>query len=145
MQKTIFVVDDSATSLSMAEEALEKHYRVITLSSAEKMFTILDKVKPDLILLDIDMPEQDGFEAMKRLRDNALWDDIPVIFLTGMTDVANETHAIELGALDFITKPISEPLLLNRIRNYMDIEEKVRERTRVLLEKIEWLTHYAPV
>ena len=139
MQKTIFVVDDSGTNLSMAEEALEKQYRVITLSSAAKMFAILDKVTPDLILLDIEMPEMSGFEAMKRLKANDQYAEIPVIFLTALTDAANEAHGIELGAVDFITKPFSEPVLLNRIRNHLQIDELIRERTEQLRELTERL------
>ncbi|MDR0441779.1 MAG: response regulator, partial [Treponema sp.] len=135
MQKTIFVVDDSATNLSVAENALEKQYQVITLSSAVKMFTALEKVKPDLILLDIEMPEMDGFEAMKRLKSGDSYSEIPVIFLTSLSDSANEAHGIELGAVDFIIKPFSEPVLLNRIKNHLHIDELIRERTEQLREK----------
>ena len=82
MKKTIFVVDDSITNLSMAEDVLEKQYDVITMTSAVKMFTILDKVIPDLILMDVAMPEMSGFDAMKQLKDNSHYSEIPVIFLT---------------------------------------------------------------
>ena len=133
--KTIFVVDDSGTNLSKAEEALEKQHRVITLSSAAKMFAILEKVMPDLILLDIEMPEMDGFEAMKRLKASDAYAEIPVIFLTSLTDAVNEAYGIELGAVDFITKPFSEPVLLNRIKNHLHIDELIRERTEQLRER----------
>jgi len=132
MLKTIFVVDDSDTNLAMAEETLEKQYRVMTLPSAAKMFTLLEKVTPDLILLDITMPEMTGFEAMKRLKASGSH-DIPVIFLTGLTDPADEAYGIELGAVDFITKPFSEPVLLNRIKNHLHIDELIRERTAHLI------------
>ena len=133
MQKTIFVVDDSGTNLSIAEESLEKQYRVITLSSAEKMFAILGKVTPDLILLDIEMPEMSGFEAMRRLKDDDSHSEIPVIFLTGHSDAENEAHGIELGAVDFIAKPFSETVLLNRIKHHLHIDDIIRERTAQLL------------
>jgi putative two-component system response regulator len=133
MQKTIFVVDDSLINLSMAEEALEKQYRVTTLSSAEKMFTALEKVIPDLILLDIAMPETSGFDAMKKLKAHNVYSGIPIIFLTALNDSYNEALGIELGAVDFITKPFSEPVLLNRIRNHLDIDGLVRKRTEQLL------------
>ena len=132
MQKTIFVVDDNGTNLSMAEEALETQYRVITLSSAAKMFALLEKVMPHLILLDIEMPEMSGFEAMKRLKANDLYAAIPVIFLTGLTDAANEAYGFELGAVDFIGKPFSAPVLQNRIKTHMSIDELIRERTAQL-------------
>ena len=126
MKRIIFVVDDSPASLSVTEEALEKEHRVITLSSAVKMFAILEKVTPDLILLDIEMPEMDGFEAIMLLKENEAYAKIPVIFLTGLTDPANESYALELGAMDFITKPVSEPMLLNRIKNYLIIADYIK-------------------
>jgi putative two-component system response regulator len=95
------------------------------------MFAILDKVTPDLILLDIDMPEMDGFEAIKLLKANKDYAGIPVIFLTGLTDAAHESHALELGAMDFISKPVSEPVLLNRIKNYLTIAEYLSGRAEL--------------
>ena len=130
--KTIFVVDDSDTNLSMAEEALDRQYRVMTMPSAAKMFSLLGKMMPDLILLDIEMPEMDGFEALKRLKSESLWANIPVVFLTGRTDAAVEVHGFEMGAVDFITKPFSAPVLINRIKTHLDIDELIRERTAQL-------------
>jgi putative two-component system response regulator len=132
MKKTIFLVDDNITNLTVAEEALADLYRVIAVSSAARMFTALEKVRPDMILLDIEMPEMNGFEAMKLLRENPLHKKIPVIFLTGRTDVTSEAYGIELGAVDFITKPFSEPVLINRIRHHLNIDEIIRERTEHL-------------
>jgi len=132
MQKTIFVVDDSLSNLSLAEEALENHYRVITLSSAEKMYRTLEKLMPDLILLDIAMPDESGFDAMKKLKSNKAYAEIPVIFLTALTDTFNEALGIELGAIDFITKPFSEAVLLNRVKNHIQIDELVHKRTEQL-------------
>ena len=103
MPKTIFVVDDVDTNLSAAKDALKDNYRVMTLPSAAKMFTLMEKIKPDLILLDIEMPEIDGFEALIRLKANHATADIPVMFLTGMTDVSMEVRGFELGVVDFVT------------------------------------------
>jgi len=133
MQKTIFVVDDSLSNLSLAEEALENHYRVVTLSSADKMYSTLEKLTPDLILLDIAMPDESGFDAMKKLKANKHFSEIPVIFLTALTDTFNEALGIELGAVDFITKPFSEPVLLNRVKNHIQIDKIIKERTEQLL------------
>ena len=127
--KTIFVIDDSDTNLSMAEAALEDQYRVMTMPSAMKMFTLLDKVKPDFILLDIEMPEMDGFAALKKLKSGGAWVDIPVMFLTGRTDASVEALGFEMGAVDFLTKPFSAPVLLNRIKTHLNIDELIRERT----------------
>ena len=133
MQKTIFVVDDNDINLSVAESALEDQYRVMTLPSAAKMFALLEKVPPpDLILLDIEMPEMDGFEALLRLKGNSAHAGIPVIFLTSMTDAEVEVRGFQLGVIDFITKPFSAPVLLNRIKTHLDIDTVIRERTAQL-------------
>ena len=141
MQKTIFVVDDNDTNLSMAKEALKEQYRVMTLPSAAKMFAFIEKVTPDLILLDIEMPEMDGFEALKCLKDNASQAGIPVIFLTSMTDASIEVRGFQLGVVDFITKPFSAPVLLNRIKTHLNIDELIRERTTQLQQRTEQLQH----
>jgi len=133
MQKTIFVVDDSSTNLQVVEQALAKKYRLITLASAAKMFAALEKITPDLILLDIKMPEMDGYEALKQLKSNVRTSDIPVVFLTSLTEDTDESYGLELGAVDFITKPFSKSVLLNRIKYHLHIDELIRERTGQLL------------
>ena len=122
MQKTIFVVDDNDTNLSVAKEILKEQYRVLTLPSAAKMFSLIGKVTPDLILLDIEMPEMDGFEALNHLKENPLYSNIPVMFLTGILDPAIKEQGFHLGAVDFIIKPFSGDVLLNLLKNYFDGE-----------------------
>jgi len=109
--KTIFVVDDTDTNLVMAREALENDFRVLTMPSAAKMFNLLNKIMPDLILLDIEMPEMDGFTALEKLKQNEQTAKIPVVFLTAHA----EAHGTQLSADDFITKPFSVPALQNRV------------------------------
>ncbi|MCL2720216.1 MAG: response regulator [Treponema sp.] len=116
--KTIFVVDDSATNLVAAKNVLADKYKTYTLPSAAKMFLFLEKITPDLILLDVDMPEMDGFEALSILKSNDKFKKIPVIFLTGMNDSESEKRGIQIGAVDFIVKPFSAPELINRIENH---------------------------
>ena len=132
MQKIIFVVDDNDTNLAMAEEALENYYRVMTLPSAPKMFALMEKVRPDLILLDIEMPDMDGFEALSLLKAHPVYYDIPVVFLTGITDAETEVRGFQLGVVDFVTKPFSAPVLINRIRTHLDIDDLIHVRTRQL-------------
>jgi len=139
MRKTIFVVDDNVLNLNIAKNTLVKQYRVILLPSAADMFKALEKFRPDLILLDIEMPEMNGFEAIKKLKAGDLYAEIPVIFLTALSDAGSEAHGIELGAVDFIMKPFSEPVLLNRIRNHLHIDELIRERTVQLARRTEEL------
>ena len=116
--KTIFVVDDSDTNLAMAEEALEDHYNVMTVPSAAKMFTLLEKITPDLILLDIEMPEMNGFDALKKLKTGSSA-NIPVFFLTGTTSAEIEERSSKLGALGIVTKPFAADSLLDRIKPHI--------------------------
>ncbi|MCL2749953.1 MAG: response regulator, partial [Coriobacteriia bacterium] len=129
MQKTVYIVDDKDANLAVAEKALRDHYRVMTLPSAAKMLALLEKVMPDLILLDIEMPEMDGFEALRILKTKGQYAQVPVIFLTGMTDSQLEVRGFQLGAVDFITKPFSEPVLVNRIKTHLKIDDIIQERT----------------
>jgi len=133
--KIIFVVDDSAVNLIKAKQALEDRYEVYTMLSAAKMFTLLERITPDLILLDIEMPEVDGFIALQRLKEDELTARIPVIFLTAFSDEAREYHGLELGAVDFIAKPFSVPIMLRRIQYQLNVNELIKKRT----ERIEQL------
>jgi CheY-like chemotaxis protein len=118
--KTIFIVDDSDTNLATAEEALEDHYNVMTLPSALKMFALLEKITPHLILLDIEMPLMNGFEALEKLKANTIWSDIPVIFLTGTTNSSIEDKSSKLGAVGIISKPFSPSILLDSIKSHIE-------------------------
>jgi putative two-component system response regulator len=131
--KTIFIVDDNTINLLTAKEALSNEYKVITLSSASLMFEFLDNIVPDLILLDIMMPEIDGFGALKRLRTDKQRAKIPVIFLTSKNDAHTEALGFEMGVVDFISKPFSGPVLLNRIRTHLQMENIIKKRTEKLL------------
>jgi putative two-component system response regulator len=132
--KTVFAVDDSDASLSLVKKTLENHYRVLTMPSAVKMFTLLEKIIPDIILLDIEMSDVNGIDAFLQLKTSDTFGKIPVIFLTGRNDTAIEAKCFELGAMDFITKPFSAPVLLHRIKTYLNIEEIIQERTTQLYQ-----------
>jgi len=119
MEKTIFVVDDNTFSLIVVEYALENSFNVITFSSAAKMFTALEKITPDMILMDVEMPEMTGYEAIKQLKANDSYSKIPVLFLSAMTDPSDEAYGIELGAKGFITKPFDETRLKDIVNNYL--------------------------
>ncbi|MCL2755379.1 MAG: response regulator, partial [Oscillospiraceae bacterium] len=119
---TIFVVDDSNVNLVVVQEALAGQYRVAAFSSALLMFEELEKTSPSLpslILLDIMMPEMDGFAALERLKSTPEYAGIPVIFLTGSNNEADKERGFEMGIVDYITKPFSEPLLLNCVETCM--------------------------
>jgi len=126
-RKTIFLVDDDATNLAVGVRALEGHYDVLTLNSGLRLLKVLEKNIPDLILLDIGMPEMDGIEVIKRLKSNSATAHIPVIFLTARNSTENELEGLSLGALDYISKPFSTPLLLKRIEVHLLVESQKRE------------------
>ena len=130
--KTVFVIDDNNVNLLSADETLSAFYRVFTMPSASGLFKLLENVIPDLILMDVMMPDMDGFEALKKLKSNIKYSDIPVIFLTSRNDLEMESRGLKMGVSDFISKPFSRPVMLNRIRNYLHFEDVVCERTESL-------------
>ncbi|MDR3192492.1 MAG: response regulator [Treponema sp.] len=152
----IFLVDDNSTNLRAGKNVLSEKYSVSTAPSAAKMFSLLEKDKPALILLDIEMPEMNGYEAIKILKSKAETADIPVIFLTGKTDSESELDGLSLGAIDYITKPFVPSLLLKRIEVHLllkaqqeelkkfneNLQKMVEEETRKVLELHETFGRY---
>lgn len=125
--KTIFIVDDNDTNLMTAKNALDNYYETYALPSGARMLKLASKITPDLILLDVDMPEMDGFEAMAALKADENLKTIPVIFLTAKNDSESEIHGFELGALDFINKPFSPPVLLKRIETHIETDKLIKK------------------
>ncbi|MDR1660276.1 MAG: response regulator [Desulfovibrio sp.] len=125
----IAVVDDSPVILKAARVALMDEYDVITLPSGQKLFQLLKggSGRPDLILLDILRPDQDGYEVIGLLNRNSATRDIPVIFLTAKTDVENELYGLSLGAVDYFGKPFSPPLLKKRVALHLQMERQRKE------------------
>ena len=137
MRKTIVLVDDDVTGLRVGKAALEKTYNVFTANSSQGLFKILAKRTPNLILLDIGLPDRDGFEIIKILKNNEATRDIPVIFLTGYIDEEKELLGLTLGAVDYITKPFSPPRLLKHIETHLLVDSqkrKLRARQQELLK-----------
>ncbi|MDR2159344.1 MAG: response regulator [Treponema sp.] len=147
-RRTVFLVDDNMTNLMAGKDILSPKYNTFTIPSGEKLFQILERLTPDLILLDVEMPEMNGYETLKRLRENEKAAGIPVIFLTIKNDTGSELKGLSLGAIDYIYKPFSPVLLLKRIEThllvmtqrqvlkdyYENLEEMVREKTATLLD-----------
>ena len=114
-KKLIILVDDNPTNLRIGKNALADKYTVATAPSAAKLFSLIENNHPALILLDIDMPEMDGYEAIKILKSKEETKNIPVIFLTGMTDTEDEEKGRSLGASGFFTKPFEAEALIKTI------------------------------
>lgn len=113
------LVDDNPANLRAGKNVLSELFTVFTAPSAKKMFDLLENAKPALILLDIEMPEMNGFEAIKILKSNPETKNIPVIFLTGKMDTENEIMGLNLGASDYITKPFTPPLIIKRVEAHI--------------------------
>jgi len=135
----IILVDDLIPNLDQGRNILKTFFEVFPAPSAEILFEILENVIPDLILLDIEMPEINGYEAIKKLKSDPRYSDIPVIFLTSKDDDESEMEGFDLGAVDYVTKPFSGPLLLKRITNQLLIVQQKKE----LLEAHNKLRKYA--
>ncbi|MCL2539533.1 MAG: response regulator [Oscillospiraceae bacterium] len=146
-RSVIILVDDNPTNLTIGRTMLSTFYQVIPAPSAFAMFETLKKVVPDLILLDIDMPEMNGYEAIEGLKADERFKDIPVIFLTGLDSADSEVQGLDLGAVDYVTKPFSAPMLLKRIERELLLVERERDllntqaELRYNLKNMEALVH----
>ena len=146
---TVLVVDDTPDNLSLMSDLLRTDYKVKLAPSGERALQIVaGESKPDLILLDIMMPDMDGYEVLRRLQFNPDTEDIPVIFLTAMSAADDESIGLELGAVDYITKPVNPAIVMARVRNHLQLkrardflahhnhvlQEEVASRTQALAE-----------
>ncbi len=125
--KKIVLVDDSKSNLVTGKNALSNDYEVYSVASGERLFKLLENVLPDLILLDVEMPGMNGFEVLDRLKNMEDFLDVPVIFLTGKADAASELDGLSRGAVDYIAKPFSPPLLLQRVYHHLLMEDQKKE------------------
>ena len=118
----VVLLDDNPANLRIGKNVLAEKYSVATAPSAQKLFCLLENNSPDMILLDVDMPEINGYETIKILKSKPETRDIPVIFVTARTESDDELAGLSLGAIDYITKPFQPPLLLKRIEVHMLVE-----------------------
>lgn len=135
MKKIILIVDDDRLTLATAQQLLEGKYRVVAVNSGKQAYKYLERHTPDLILLDINMPEIGGFEVMETLRKNPRWSKIPVIFLTADRSAETETECFRVGANDYIAKPFEPNVILGRIRSTIELDGYRRDLQRKLDEK----------
>ncbi|MDR1712977.1 MAG: response regulator [Coriobacteriales bacterium] len=126
----IILVDDNPITLKLGTGILQKRFSAYPMRSGEQLLAELAGIQPDLILLDIEMPGLDGYQTLRQLQAQESASNrflAPVVFLTAKTDVGSELEGLELGAVDYITKPFSAPLLLRRVENHILISEQRRE------------------
>lgn len=143
-QPTVLVVDDTAMMLTMLSAMLKPLYRVRVANHGERALTAARANPPDLILLDVTMPDMDGYEVCRQLKADAATRDIPVIFLTGLSDAADERRGFEVGAVDYIVKPFSEPVVLARVRSQLALKasrDAVRRQAAQLAQQGQAMRH----
>lgn len=138
IKQTILVVDDNPDNIDVLTGILKPYYKVKASISGHVALKIAQaKQKPDLILLDIMMPEIDGYEVCQKLKENPLTRNIPVIFVTAKTEIEDEQKGFELGAVDYITKPVSMPLVLARIKTHLALYDQQRELESQVIQRTE--------
>jgi adenylate cyclase len=124
MGNRILVVDDTPANLqALAGILKEKGYQISVATNGKQALDVLARVRPDLILLDVMMPEMDGFETCRRLKESESWRHIPIIFLTAKTDTADIVQGFELGAVDYVAKPFNAHELLARVNTHLTLDE----------------------
>lgn len=135
--KHILIVDDNKTNLTSAKLVLNDIYKVTPVISGAQALKFLENNTADLILLDINMPEMDGFEVMEKIKANETWSAIPIIFLTADNDAETESRCLEAGALDFIAKPFVPGVMRSRIGRILELEDLRRSLADKLEQKIQ--------
>ncbi|MDH5716236.1 MAG: hybrid sensor histidine kinase/response regulator [Spirochaetia bacterium] len=142
---SVLIVDDIKKNIQILAEILNSHnYEIITASNGFEALKILERSKPDLILLDIMMPKMDGYETCVKIKENKEMKDVPVIFLTAINETKNLLKGFELGAVDYITKPFKVPELLARVSTHIELKknrDKVAKLSRERKELIHVLCH----
>ena len=135
---TILVVDDETTNLNVLRQILKQHYRLLFAKSPEKALELAEIELPDLILLDVMMPQMNGYQVCERLKQNILTQHIPVIFVSALSDAAEEAQGFAVGGVDYITKPVSGAIVRARVATHLSLVQ-VDELKKTRLEIVQRL------
>lgn len=146
-KRHIVIVDDEPVNLEIAENALNGAYKLTKLISGDQLLKLLTRIKPDMILLDVQMPDMDGYTVLQKIISNPETKDIPVIFLTSQDSTDSERIGLRLGAKDFIRKPFDNEVMLSRVRSQMELyiyrtqlEDVIEEKTAQITDLQHVLT-----
>lgn len=139
----ILVVDDDKTNLTLAQNILLPHYRIAASNSGRAALKYLENHRPDLILLDINMPEMDGFEVMGQIRQREETKTIPVIFLTADNLAETEIKCFQMGAMDYVTKPFVPDILLSRVDKTIELDQYRHNLEKMVRQQAEKITEDA--
>lgn len=143
MKNIILVVDDDKTNLTLAQKILLSQYRIAATNSGKAALKYLEKNHPDLILLDINMPEMDGFEVMEQIQKNKETADIPIIFLTADNQPGTEIKCFQMGAVDFVGKPFIPDVLISRVSKTLELEQYRNNLEKMVKEQSDKITESA--
>ncbi len=121
---TVLIVDDTETNVDILVETLGEDYDIAVAMDGESALEAVEEEPPDLILLDIMMPDMDGYEVCKRLKDNPETEDIPVIFLSALTEADEKQKGLKLGAVDFLTKPFNPSVIQDKVKQHLTAFKK---------------------
>jgi class 3 adenylate cyclase len=136
-KSTVLIVDDTPANISLLSEVLKTDYRTKAAVNGERALKIASSDSPpDLILLDVMMPGMDGFEVCRRLKANAATRDIPVIFVTSMSEAEDEARGLDVGGVDYVTKPISAPIVKARVKTHLAVYRHAQDMQR-LIDRLE--------
>ncbi|BCL69883.1 putative CheY-like fused with Metal-dependent phosphohydrolase [Vibrio nigripulchritudo MADA3029] len=139
-KKTILIVDDTAENRTLITGLLKDDYRVLAAVSGMQALELCERFNPDMVLLDIMMPVMDGYEVCYKLKKNPKTESIPVIFLTAKSQIEDEQKGFDVGAVDYILKPISPPILLARVQTHLKLKfamESLKEHNDVLEQRVK--------
>lgn len=135
--KHILIVDDSNMYCMIAKNALENTYRISLAHSGMEALAFLEKEVPDLILMDIEMPQMNGKEVLRRIKSHKEWSKIPVMFMTALSELETEAECLELGADDFIAKPIKPLIMASRISKLLELYELRKDLEHQLMKRTQ--------
>ncbi|MBA4389773.1 MAG: response regulator [Syntrophus sp. (in: bacteria)] len=121
-KQTILIVDDEPTNIEILSDSLGKTYEILIAVNGQEALEVALKAIPDLILLDIIMPEMGGYDVCQSLKENLLLKDIPVIFITALDNEIQETWGLKMGAVDYITKPFNTAIVKLRVKNQLQLK-----------------------
>jgi class 3 adenylate cyclase len=130
----ILIVEDAPANIQALSAILKAQgYQISVATNGRQALEVIGKVRPDLVLMDVMMPEMDGYEACRQIKASPLWRDLPIIFLTARTETADIVRGFELGAVDYVAKPFNAHELIARVRTHLTIDRLNKENTRLLL------------
>lgn len=152
---TVMIVDDTEANIDILVKALDEHYDLMIAINGQDALDLMEQETPDIVLLDIMMPGMNGYEVLEKIKKNERTQDVPVIFLSAMSETKDKTRGFELGAVDFVTKPFEIPEMKARLSTHLELKEarerllnqnellevKVMERTKEL-ESVQNATFY---